>query len=265
MQDPAPKKRKPRLTATDRAIAIDSLPTGDRPKLVLSLSRHLSDRSPKVTWLALEKVRSENLRELEFKVRGLLSDRSRLVRDSAVECLGTLYEDEGIEASWLYPLLEDSYFLVRIETLESLAQIGDKSALPLIAKKLEDVDPLVRSYAATAIEDLDGDEYVHAIRSALSIEKEERAKIGYASALYYFGDANQFQVLLGFLTSSNYLVRCAAANTISIFKLESDELNAAIKAVNHARKNFLYRGDQSTMETVLKGFRHERSALGNNN
>ena len=248
----APSKPKDRPTARDRAIAVRSLSADDPARLIRSLSRYLSDRSPQVRSTAVDKIRDEKLVGLEGEVLSLLLDKKSYVRYSAVECLGILHEDEGIQANWLYPLLADSDYMTRIEALESLAQIGDKSALPLISKLLKDDEPLVRAYAATAIEDLDGEEHAGAIRRAMKRETDDRAKVGLAGALFYFGDANQFSLLLTLLTSSVYTTRCAAANTIRSFDLTPAQLQSAIEAVNYALQNPIYRGDASTMDRVLK-------------
>jgi HEAT repeat protein len=221
MKDTIVNARKARLTVSDHAVAIQSLHVEDRPQLMRDLSRYLADRSPSVRSTALDKVRDEKLRELENQVYLLLSDKNHMVRCSAADCVGFLHANEGVKATWLYPLLEDAHALVRIETLESLPQIGDRAALPLIAKCLQDEDPVVRAYAATAIEYLDGEEYVAAIEEALKEEKEDRAKVGFAGALFYFGDADQLSILLEFLSSSVYTTRCAAANTICDFELTS--------------------------------------------
>lgn len=243
-------KTRPRVL--DRAVAVGTLRVEDRPKLARELSRYLSDRSPKVRSTALDKIRDEGLTELSSRVIQMLSDKNPMVRHSAADCIGFLYADCEIEATWLYPLLHDPNDLVRIETLESLPQISDKAALPHIAKCLQDENPVVRAYAATAIGYLDGEEYVESIREALKEEKNDRAKVGYAGALLYFGDAGQFSILLELLSSSIYTTRCAAANTICDFELTSEQMKAALAAVIHALRNPIYRGDESTMERVLK-------------
>lgn len=56
---------------------------------------------------------------------------------------------ELLEAS-VFPLQSDSY-VVRIETLKTVAQIGDKRIVPYILVRLDDLDPLVRGHAARAL------------------------------------------------------------------------------------------------------------------
>ncbi|HEX4321231.1 MAG TPA: HEAT repeat domain-containing protein [Acidobacteriaceae bacterium] len=259
------RKGKARPTAKERELAVKSLGLDDKSQLINSLKRYLSDRSPYVRATALDVIRDQTLQELESQVLVLLSDRSKAVRYSATDCVGFLHADEGISATWLYPLLDDPDDMVRIEAIESLSQIDDQSALPLIARMLKDEAPLVRSYAATAIEDLDGAEFVQAIKNAMQVEADDRAKVGFAGALFYFGDASQFLVLLQLLSSPDYTTRCAAANTISSNKLTSEQMQLAFVALGHALHHPIARADQTTMERVLKDLLLQQAAGGESN
>jgi HEAT repeat protein len=195
---------------------------------------------------------------MDANVLSLLTDRSRSVRYSAVECLGVLHEGEAGEAPWLYPLLRDAFPLIRIGTLESLAQIGDRTALPLIAGRLQDEDPLVRAYAATSIAELGAREFVPAIEDASKRETDENARVGFASALFALGDSGQFSVLLEFLSSADYHVRCASANALSIADLTRPQIKAALEAVAHAARHALAKADRSTMERVERELRGQQ-------
>ena len=235
-----------------------SLADGDKGQLAQSVSKYLADRSPRVRAAALDVVKAEDLQEMNEQVLNLLSDRSRTVRYSAVECLGSLHEGEAVTASWLYPLLQDPFHLVRIETLESLARIGDRKALPLIADRLQDDDALVRAYAARSIAELDGRKYLTAIERALEGEQDENAQVGFADALFALGDESQLAVLLKFLSSTDYHVRCASANALSVADLTPEQLQSALEAVSHAARNALFRADRSTMERVEKELREQQ-------
>lgn len=171
---------------------------------------------------------------------------------------GALYQGKTTEASSLYPLLKDPFYLVRIETLETLAQIRDRAALPLIAKRLQDQHPLVRAYAATSIAELEGHQFVKAIEAASKRESDERAGVGFASALFILGDASQFQVLLKFLSSADYHARCASANALSAAELTPSQLHAALEAVAQAARHALGVADRSTMERVEKELREQQ-------
>jgi HEAT repeat protein len=151
--------------------------------------------------------------------------------------------------------LQDPFPLVRIETLESLAQIGDKNALHLIAERLHDDDALVRAYAARSIAQLDGGKYRTAIEQALRAEQDDNARVGFADALFALGDAEQLPVLLEFLSSADYRVRCAAANALSAAALTPSQRQAALAEVSRAASAALAAADRSTMERVEKELR----------
>ena len=175
-----------------------------------------------------------------------------MVRYTAAECLGDFHEEEGISAFWLYPLLEDSNELVRIETLESLGRIGDKKALPLILKSLDDSSPLVRSYAARFIAELGGKGYLQVLANRNLAEQDEVAKVGLAYALFLLGDSAQLAVLLDLLSSDNYRVRCASANSLSALDFTPAQLQTVLRALSYAGRNALEVADRSTMSRVRK-------------
>jgi HEAT repeat protein len=249
------KNRRTKLGVVARIKAVMSLPTADKTAVVVAVRGYLADRSPRVRSAALDVVKKEDLRELDQQVVMSLSDRNSSVRYSAVECLGSLHKEESVVASWLYPLLEDASFLVRIATLESLDQIGDNNALPMIATKLHDENALVRAYAAGAIGQLDGKNYVTEIERALETETDDNARVGFADALFLMGDERQFSELLKLLSSSDYRVRCASANALSAAELNPAQVQSAIEAVSHAALNALFRADRLTMERVRKELR----------
>jgi HEAT repeat protein len=244
--------KKARAGVRERTLAVSNLQMEDRPHLQASLRRYLRDRSPWVRAEALDMVKKADMGELEAEVLGLLSDSNSIVRMSAAECIGSLLDGEKTEAHWLYPLLEDRNLLVRVETLESLAYIGDKKSLPLIVLRLKDEEPLVRSYAATAISDLNGKKHLKALEHASKQECDELAKIGFACALFKFGDSHQLSWLIEQLASCNYLVRCAAANNITTLSLSRVQVKCVRAAVTHAASFPIDRADGSTMERVLE-------------
>lgn len=253
----AVKNRRTRLGVVDRTKAVMSLPMGEKAAIAEAVRGYLADRSPRVRSAALDVIKDENLRELEPQVVLSLSDRSSSVRYSAIECLGSFHEEESVAATWLYALLDDPSFLVRIATLESLDQIGDKNALPLIAPRLHDEEALVRAYAAGAIAQLDGKKYASEIERALETETDDNARVGFADALFLMGDQKQFPELLKLLSSSDYRVRSASANALSAAELTPVQVRSALEAVSHAARNALFKADRSTMERVEKELREQ--------
>jgi serine/threonine-protein kinase len=247
----------------DRNIAVKAIPVDDRVQLIRKISSYLKDRSPSVRAFALYVVRDEVLFELEDLVLSLLSDKNGMVRRLAIECLGDFHKGEAIEVPRLYPFLRDPYDLVRIETLESLAWIGDKKALPLMAEALRDDDYLVRAYAASSIAELGGKRFRKQIESAAKAEEVETAKPFFAHALFLLGDQGQFQKLLEFLSSTRPTPRCTSANALADLPLSPDQLVSALAAVSHAARNSIANSDRSTTERVEEQLRERISTQQN--
>jgi HEAT repeat protein len=201
--------------------------------------------------------------QLEDDIVSKLQSPSVLVRGSAVEFLGDCYRGHRIEASFLYPMLADRKWIVRVEAIESLVRIKDRAGLPLIAERLQDPEPVARSYAAWALAEMRARRYVEHIEQARRIERSEHALSGYAMALFRFGRQELFSDILGFLKSADYLTRCATAHGIADdLKLNLEQRATAIAAVEYAALHRLYRGDGSTMETVLRQLRARQSRAG---
>lgn len=255
MRPSSDEKRKVRPSVFDRIMAIEAIPVDDIGGLERAVKRYLADRSPTVRAAAIDFVRKQDLQKLGERIIRLLSDKSHRVRYTAVECLGALHEGEAVKASWLYPLLQDPQYMVRIETLQSLGGIGDKEALPLIAERLRDDHPLVRSYAAGVIAELDGRHYFRLLLRRSEEDEDDIAQVGIAYALFRFGDLTQLSVLLKLLSSVDYRVRCASANSLTDVDLTPAQRKKALGAVSNAARNALAVADRSTMERVEKALR----------
>lgn len=80
-------KRQINRGVVSRVTNVIALSDSDRAQLAQSLTRYLSDRSPRVRSTALDVVREKKLSEMDADVLNLLTDKSRSVRSSAVECL----------------------------------------------------------------------------------------------------------------------------------------------------------------------------------
>jgi HEAT repeat protein len=258
MLNNAVKKQGIKPTVIERVSAVMSLAEIDNKDIASEVKRYLADQSPTVRAAAIEIVRKKNLHDFEKYILALLSDKNHAVRYSAAECIGAFHEDEGIAATWLYPLLQDPNELVRIETLESLERIGDKKAVPLMVKRIDDDRPLVRSYAARFVADLGGKQYLQTLVKRKTKEKDDVARVGLAYALFSLGDSTQLSVLLELLSSANYTVRCAAANSLSALKFTPAQRQAVLAALAQAAQNALAVADRSTMERVEKELRDQK-------
>jgi len=264
MQQPATSRTiRRRPTVEDRMTAIKALDVDDRTQLVRSIGSYLKDPSPRVRETALEVARDEILSELDDQVIGLISDKKNFVRQRAIECFGSFHAEEAIKVAWLHPLLQHPEVLTKVETLETLDQIGDKSAPPAMIECLRDDDYLVRAYAAISIAQLGGKRFRKQIESAAKAEEVEKAKPWFARALFLLGDQEQFQKLLEFLSSTSPTPRCTSANALADLPLSPAQQRTALAAVANAGRNFLARSDQSTMETVGKQLLEGVSTLRN--
>jgi HEAT repeat protein len=257
MRKNLPAKKTKRLTVLERMDQIDAFDLKDRERLTQFLRISLADRSARVRSWAIKKVREQAIKDLEYRVLELLLDKSNFVRYEAVECLGDFHEGEGIAATWLYPLLHDLDMLTRVETIEALERIEDTSATHLIEPMLRDGEYLVRAYAACALSELGGPEYLDPVRRAAKIETEEKARPFFANALFQFGDQEQFSILLKLLSSDDYSARCASANALDDLPLTLEQMQIALKAVSRAERKFLYRADRTTMTKVKRILRKQ--------
>ena len=216
------------------------------------VQKSLADRNLLVRSRALGAALQNEVREFEPEARRLLADRAVLVRVAAVEYLGWFYAGTGISARWLYPMLEDCAELVRVEALDSLGAIGDRRAVARIACCLRDKKPLVRAYAASALGELKARKYLSQLQRQFQNEKNESARVGLAAARFEMGDAAGFDDLLSFLGSTQYVVRCAAANSLTYLKLNKGQKAKALAAITYASKNFIARADQPTMLEAIR-------------
>jgi HEAT repeat protein len=238
-----------------RIERLREIPADDLATLKVAIRKALSDRSPMVRSEAVDQARKHDFAEFEPQALALLSEKNQFVLYSAIQYLGSRHESERISATWLYPLLAHQKSLVRIETIESLGQIEDRKSLPLIAKRLEDEDELVRAYAAMILADSGFRKYREQVERAAAKETTGNIQAHFARALYEFGDLSQFHRLIEFLSADHHLTRCAAANSLNGILLDREQLQQAIAAVANARIDYLFRADQTTMETVERQLR----------
>jgi HEAT repeat protein len=216
------------------------------------LPKALSHRSPKIRGTAILLVTEHRITSALRLIEPLLHDRNEGVRYDAAECIGILQRGRGLSPSGLRGLLKDRSALVRIQALDSLGLVRDKSALPNIIRLLSDQDNLVRAHAASAVGILGGRSYLNQLRRGLSLERDESARIGFYEALFSLGEREMLGYLLMLLKSSDYRVRCAAANSLDVMPLRKTETQTAITALKAANSKSLALADRTTVERVLK-------------
>jgi HEAT repeat protein len=211
----------------------------------------LRDPNPAVRSKAVQLVAQGDVDALLPVVEELLSDADEKVRIDAVACLGSFAGVPRSARDKMLALLKDGSFLVRIETLESLALLHEYDALPAIAEFLSDGNALVRAYAARSIAALDGTSYISAIENTLRLEKQEVARSGLLEALFLLGQEGAFKPLLELLLSDDYRVRCAVANTLAEISMNRNQLELALAALRQAQQHAIAVADFSTVKRTL--------------
>lgn len=149
---------------------------------------------------------------LQLKLRQL-SNADSEVRVKAVARLGILLEKKRVPPE-LISAFDDIEELVRIEVAETLGIIGDKSALPVLWKKINDSSPLVRREVAIAIGLLGNSDDARKLEEKLKNEKNATSKLGFYYALYRLGNDAYLLKLFQLFKSKQYRIRCAAANIL---------------------------------------------------
>jgi len=106
---------------------------------------------------------------------------------SEIEILAALREAKSRRLPQLvdvsvYPLRSDSY-LVRIETVKVLAELGDKRIVPRLMIGLDDHDPLVRGHTARALGQIGDSRALGYLRARLTKEDSPEVKIAIKRAI----------------------------------------------------------------------------------
>jgi len=70
--------------------------------------------------------------------------------------------------------------------------------------------------------------------------------------LFLLGQRSVMQEFLGLLESSDYHVRCGAANALEVMPLNASEKQVALIALRKASRNPLFVADGSTVKRVLR-------------
>lgn len=221
-----------RYVADRMALLKHSAKERDRTKRALLLARWMEDPSPSIRSSAIQLAAESNDIAAVTNVEGLLHDPSEKVRVTALEYLGALGKGHG---HLVRALLTDRSILVRIEALETLSSLKDRTALPAIAKLLDDENPLVRAFAARAIAALRGRKYVSAIQNAMAIEKQDSARAGFLEALIHFGKWKLLEEFLQLLSSADYRVRCSVANALDSIPLNRIRMDSVVNALSRAK------------------------------
>lgn len=259
--------------ALTRAGAIKSLVKFNDPSIMPHIVRALTDRSPKVRFIAAlwlgNSSRKEaikpliatlsdsnwNMRvtgteslgnlilehrkyppELGNKLIKLLKDPEKLVRMEATRVLGILLSGKRKCPPQIIKMLKDSESLVRMEAAETISVIQDRTALPFLWRAIRDRSALVRRYVAAAIGALGSRVDLERLQRGLKLERSDKAKIGYYEALYLLGEDSVLTDILKFLDQQDYLLRASAANILCDVVADSNNVDIILPALKRAYK-----------------------------
>lgn len=244
-------KRLEDREAPTRISALESLANINHPSVFDAMVKALSDRNPTVRVTAVEGLSALKNKEGIAHLLDRLADSNSEVRMRAAEGLGVLLRGETSPRS-LVKLLQDTDELVRIAATEALEAIGDRQALSALRKAIHDPSPLVRSYIAEAIGKLGSARDIGKLVKELKKETSETAKVGFYQALYLLGQHNVLQDLLMLLQSSDYRVRCATANTLSVIYADESDASLVLRALRKALRQEPTVAARSSIRSTLR-------------
>jgi HEAT repeat protein len=250
----------PRKTVLERITAAHAL--GENSEvLTVEIAKALKDRSPRVRETVVCVIQKQQLSEFAAGVEVCLSDRNWMLRAAAAVCLGALLESTRVPHLGLRKLVvSDPEWVVRIDAMESLANIEDLGAIEQIATRLDDENGIVRSYCAGILVEMSGLAYKSDLRKLLQRENDPRAKVGILAALFSIGDHSLLSHLLELLHSEEYQTRCAVVHSVEDLSLNSEEQATVIKTLVKLRRTDPTRAVTSTITTVLKTLRSATAA-----
>ena len=247
------KQKRP--NTIERIERLKAKAAGDADVFLRALTVAARDPSPNVRSFVMSELEKAELHAGLSLAEAGLKDKSLRVRGEAAVCVGTLLGQTGVLHPGLRLLLEDPYWVIRDDAQESLGWIGDRGALPQIARLLEDDEPVVRSHCATVLADLGGKTYKKLLKARLIVETAEHPQAGLLTALINLGERALLPRLLGYLKSGEYLVRCATANYLEHIDLTASEKLLAMRALRRAAREPITRADQSSAQCVLQSLK----------
>jgi HEAT repeat protein len=181
-----------------------------------------------------------------------VSDRNAEVRMRATESIGALLRGSNLPAEAIVKRLQDQDELVRVAAAETLAEIGDRSAIGSLRNAMADRSPLVRSYVAIAIGTLGDKSDVKLLQRHLNAERSERAQVGLLSALYQLGLPRALNRLIRLLESSDYQVRCAVANSLDSLELRAVDVGVITSSLSRSLKLETTPAARSSIGSAIK-------------
>jgi HEAT repeat protein len=216
------------------------------------LALALKGKSPKLRWVAAQLLSALNDKASSQKIAALLKDPNSEVRYHAADALGVLLAGTRKAPSGLIKLIGDKDSLARVQAIDALEAIQDKSAIRAVLTALSDKDPLVRGHAAAAVAGLGGRGCRAELRARLANERDPWAEVSFLDSLYRLGDRTVFRRLVAKLTADSYHVRCAAANALADMKLAHPARRTAISSLRRAKRHRIGTADAEAVTRALR-------------
>ncbi len=188
-----------------------------------------------------------------------LSDADPLVRCQAADLLPDLPHTEQ-NISSLLSMCDDEDALVRTEVYDVLSGFPDKR-IPVRLKKaiLTEPDELARSFAvmswADSVSDFVSDfsEQIQFIQKYRNTETSEGCLLACAYALYQFQSPESLALLLSFLHSQDYHIRCSAVNSLK--NADEQDLPVVFQAL---RDCYISEETKAVASTIEEFFREHK-------
>jgi HEAT repeat protein len=114
--------------------------------------------------------------------------------------------------------LRHGHELVRIEAIETAEACQIVAMLPRVRRLLADPSPLVRAAAATAIGAMGTVRDRGRLAQRFTTERSTLARVGLAAGMWLLGEPRGLDALLHLLSSGQYRVRSAVANTLAFYE-----------------------------------------------
>lgn len=197
-----------------------------------------------------------------------LSDPKPCVRKYSAYVLGRLATKDDVRVvEGLEGVADDKDSSVRVEVIYALKEIGSSSSKGIFIRGLNDEDPRVRIYSATALGSLKGADAGWALGRALKQETDENVRRIIASALGKVGSVHSVEALVNALPNETPSVRADIATALSdintpeaiqaLVGLLSDS-SAEVRA--KAASGLLKARDRSTTDALAEALK-DRAAI----
>jgi HEAT repeat protein len=93
------------------------------------------------------------------------------------------------------------------------------------------------------------------IKKRLEKENDERAKVGLYYAAYLLGQHDYLENLISLLQNENYIIRCAAANTLAELSFSKPDAILVLQSLSKALKKETTIAAKSSIKTSIKAIK----------